>query len=173
MVHSHPCQLGMEDRIRAIRRAADQNHGLFACLERLRCLVHRFGIRRSDLRKSRANSLWTYSNNNQQLPGTTSLCCRTRGRSSTGLASSPRSDRRRWFLRTHDPRKAPSPAEWRQFGRTIWVALVHASKTSSVSILTWKFLLNAVLSAQEDNARRSSVHCSRIGRWIGVKVSLI
>jgi hypothetical protein len=45
--------------------------------------------------KSRANSLWTYSNNNQQLPGTTFLCCRTRGRSSTGLASSPRSGRRR------------------------------------------------------------------------------
>src|ERR1700736_2315679 len=126
--------------------------------------------------KSRANSLWTYSNNNQQLPGTTSLCCRTRGRSSTGLASSPRSDRRRRFLRSHDPRKAPLPGGWQQFGRTIWGALVHASKTSSVSAPTWKFLLNSVPSYQEDNARRSWVHYSRyswLGRRMGVNVSLI
>jgi 3-oxoacyl-[acyl-carrier protein] reductase len=51
---------------------------------------------------------------------------------STGLASSPRSGRRRWYLRSHDPRKASSPAGWQPFGRTIWGALVHASKTSSV-----------------------------------------
>src|ERR1700736_23742 len=113
--------------------------------------------------KSHANGSWIHSNNNQQLPGTTALCCRTRGRSSTGLASSPRSDHRRWFLRIHDPRKAPSPAGWQQFGRTIWVALVHASQSSSVSTPTWKFLLNTFLSTQEDNARRSSVHYSRMG----------
>src|SRR6266404_6344568 len=75
----------------------------------------------------------TRSGSNQPLPGTSVPCCQTHGRNSMGLCSSHRSNRRTWFLRSHDPRKASSPAGWPLIGRMSWVVPVHVLSNLSVS----------------------------------------